>query len=133
VVIPLFSRLALDFFTPEFRDQSQCSPCGICGRQSGTGENTSRVLPVSPASYDCSSTPYSHLSHKADAVDQGIQSQPTPYIYIYIYIYIYCDVYKWYTPLIRRVVVRMIGLTSSWVTHSHLITLTHSTRSFTHF
>jgi hypothetical protein len=32
----------------------------------------------------------------------------------------------WYTPLIRRVLIRMIGFISSWVTHSRLITLTYS-------
>jgi hypothetical protein len=31
----------------------------------------------------------------------------------------------WYTPLIRWVLVRMIGFISSWVTHSLLITRTH--------
>jgi hypothetical protein len=36
----------------------------------------------------------------------------------------YCN-----TPLIRRVLVRMIGFISSWVTHSHLITLKARTYS----
>jgi hypothetical protein len=36
-----------------------------------------------------------------------------------------CDVFKWYTPLIRRVLVLMIGFISSWVTPSLLVTLTH--------
>jgi hypothetical protein len=31
----------------------------------------------------------------------------------------------WYTPLTRWVLVQMIGFISSWVTHSHLITLTY--------
>jgi hypothetical protein len=32
---------------------------------------------------------------------------------------------SWYTPLIRRVLVRMIGFISSWVTHLLLVTLRH--------
>jgi hypothetical protein len=35
----------------------------------------------------------------------------------------------WYTPLIRRVIVRMIWYISSYVTHSHLISLTHRQQS----
>jgi hypothetical protein len=35
----------------------------------------------------------------------------------------------WYTPLIRRVIVRMIGFISRWVTHPPVITLTHRQRS----
>jgi hypothetical protein len=38
---------------------------------------------------------------------------------------IYCDVW-WYTPLIRRVLVWMIGFIITWVTHSHQITLAYS-------
>jgi hypothetical protein len=38
---------------------------------------------------------------------------------------LYCDVFGWYTPLIRRVLVRLIGFISSWVTHSLVITPTY--------
>jgi hypothetical protein len=39
----------------------------------------------------------------------------------------------WYKPLIRRVLVQMIGFINSWITHSLLITLYYSTHIvFTH-